>query len=174
MPARRIKVLLVVGLIVLASAGGLLAWLYGRLSVTPSPLIADNDLPNKMRNGVVPTPYWILVRIERWNHDPARGRLERLFECTVLSPDNAPVDPKMVSDHLEKWIATLVNVNSATDETPGSPDVCRLVRYEGDQTAGELRYSITPVDGAALVVDGKESAGNFLALKLRITEQRKP
>ena len=174
MPARRIKVLIVVGLIVLASASGLLAWRYARSSIKPSPLIADNDLLNKMRNSVLPPPHRILVRIHRWSSDPAGGRFERSFECTVLRMDKASVDPKMLSDHLEKWIAGFVKVSSAADETPGAPDVCRAIRYEGEQTAGEVRYTIKPVPGATLVVDGKESAGNFLTLELRITEQKKP
>ncbi|MCX7049190.1 MAG: hypothetical protein NTX50_27360 [Candidatus Sumerlaeota bacterium] len=178
MSSRQILTLLLLGALCVVCAGALLlaVWWKYRTSFEPSPLITDQALPQKFQNEVaprMPPGYRIFVRNTRWNHDAGKGRFERSFEWTVLKDDNTPVEPKLLIVAFEEWIKPKVNALSVADDDASTVGLSRIIRYDDEKTTGEARYSVKPAAGATLTINGKDIAGNFLSLDIKITEQRK-
>ena len=152
---------------------GLLLLLGCSRPVKPSVLITDEELLRKFNSEALPTNYHVLARTTSWNLDGRKGRFERSFASTVLELDNAPVDPQLVSDQFEAWLATLVKVVASAADTNRPPAIGRIIQYTAAQTTGDLRYTLKPVPGAKLTVNGKESPGKFQGFNIQFVEERK-
>ena len=139
----------------------------------PSVLITDTELMSKFSAEALPKDCYVMVRLANWNLDGTKERFERTYECTVLEINNAPIDPQMVSDRFEAWLAKLVKVTSTVADTNSPPAVDRVIKYAAEQTVGELHYTIKPIPGATMTENGKETPGNFREFDIQIIEQRK-
>lgn len=164
---------LVLGLIAVASASALIGCRYFTKPAKPSVLITDAELLRRFGSEALPTNYHVLARTTSWKLDGGKGHFERSFAGTVVEMDNAPVDPQIVSDRFEAWLAKLVKVDASTADTNSPPVIGRIIQYTAAQTTGELRYTIRPVPGATLTVNGKDKPGNFQEFDIQIVEQRK-
>jgi len=152
----------------------------------PSVLITDAELIRKFGSEALPRNYNVIVRVTNWNLDGAKGRYERSFAGTlapsrhgrvvangVIEMDNVSVDPQIVSDRFEGWLAKLVKVTSIVADTNSPALVERIVRYTAEHTTGELRYTIKPVPNAAMNVNGKGMPVDFKEFDIQIVEERK-
>jgi hypothetical protein len=149
----------------------------------PSVLVTDAELMRKFGSEALPKNYNVIVRVTHWNLDGTKGRFERSFAGTlaparhgrvvatgVIEMDNVSVDPQIVSDRFEGWLAKLVKVTSIVADTNSPALVGRIIRYTTKQTTGELRYTIKPVPTA---VNGKGMPADFKEFDIQIVEERK-
>lgn len=104
-------------------------------------------------------------RVGMWT--ASNSIFERPYENTVVEMDNKDVDPKIVSDSLEVWLAKQVKVTSTATDTGAG----RVIRYTTGQISGELHYTIKPLPDATLTVNSASSRGNFQSLDIQIVEQ---
>jgi hypothetical protein len=136
-----------------------------------SRLITDPHLLDTIRTHVFNNEY-IATGSSESNRTNANSRtFNRTFICKVVHKDNAAFDQKLIRDRLDKWIATVVNVEAPVNGAPLPPNTERVIRYRDRSATGEVRYTLEPVPDAKFVVNGQESPGNVQSLDIQISEQ---
>ena len=163
----------IVGLIAATCIVALVGWGVFAKPAKPSVLITDAELLRKFNSEALPTNYHVLARTTSWKADAAKGRFERSWAATVMEMDNAPVDPKLVGDHFKAWLAKLVKVPQSAPAVNSPRVIGDVIYYTAAQTTGELRYTLKPVSGSTLTVNGNQTTGNIQELDIQIVEQLK-
>ena len=78
-------------------------------------------------------------------HDFTKGDYRRPGEFSFERADNSDVDPKEISEHLNRWIdGSGVRVINQVDNPAGGDKIQRAIDYQTERTAGSLTYVVQP------------------------------
>jgi hypothetical protein len=128
-----------------------------RLPDTPSVLVCEPPKPTGPTDETLfklPKDKLYVINGSWMNrHDFTKGDYRRPGEFSFERADNSDVDPKEISEHLNRWIdGSGVRVINQVDSPAGGDRIQRAIDYQTERTSGNLIYVVQPAAPAKKVL----------------------